>query len=92
LADFIIKLPLAQGYNSILVVVDQLTKMMYFILTIEKTLVEGERDRVPRNSNRTKGSRNTERKGRRDPKLANTKERKGDTKVSGTYQLLQAIH
>jgi len=54
--------------------------------------VEGERDRVPRNSNRTKGSRNTERKDRRDPKLANTKKCKGDTKVSGTYQLLQAIH
>jgi len=54
--------------------------------------VEGERDRIPRNSNRTKGSRNTERKGRRDPKLANTKKCKGDTKVSGTYQLLQAIH
>ena len=28
LADFITKLPLAQGYNSILVVVDQLTKMV----------------------------------------------------------------
>ena len=30
-----------QGYNSILVVVDQLTKMVYFIPTIEKTLAEG---------------------------------------------------
>ena len=41
LADFITKLPLVQGYNSILVVVDQLTKMVYFILTMEKTSAEG---------------------------------------------------
>jgi len=40
-ADFITKLPLAQGYNSILVVVDRLTKMVYFIPTTEKTLAEG---------------------------------------------------
>jgi len=40
LADFITKLPLAQGYDSILVVVDWLTKMVYFILTIEKTLAK----------------------------------------------------
>ena len=30
-----------QGYNSILVVVDQLTKMVHFIPTTEKTLAEG---------------------------------------------------
>jgi len=41
LADFITKLPLAQGYDSILVVVDRLTKMVYFIPTTEKTLAEG---------------------------------------------------
>jgi len=41
LADFITKLPLAQGYNTILVVVDRLTKMVHFILTMEKTLAEG---------------------------------------------------
>ena len=41
MADFITKLPLAQGYNSILVVVDQLTKMVHFIPTTEKTLAEG---------------------------------------------------
>jgi len=40
-ADFITKLPLAQGYDSILVVVDRLTKMVYFIPTTEKTLIEG---------------------------------------------------
>jgi len=41
LADFITKLPLVQGYNSILVVVDRLTKMVHFIPTTEKTLAEG---------------------------------------------------
>jgi len=39
--DFITKLPLAQGYNVILVVVDQLTKMVHFIPTTEKTTAEG---------------------------------------------------
>jgi len=40
-ADFITKLPIAQGYDSILVVVDRLTKMVYFISTTEKTSAEG---------------------------------------------------
>jgi len=40
-ADFITKLPLAQGYDLILVVVDRLTKMAYFIPTTEKTMAEG---------------------------------------------------
>jgi len=40
-ADFITKLPLAQGYDSILVVVDRLTKMVHFIPTTEKTSAEG---------------------------------------------------
>jgi len=40
-ADFITKLPLAQGYNSILVVVNRLTKIVHFIPTTEKTLAEG---------------------------------------------------
>jgi len=41
LADFITKLPLAQGYDSILVVVNRLTKMVHFILTTKKTSAEG---------------------------------------------------
>jgi len=40
-ADFITKLLLVQGYNAILVVCDQLTKIAHFIPTTEKTLVEG---------------------------------------------------
>jgi len=37
--DFITKLPLAQNYDSILVVVDHLTKIAYFIPIIEKTSI-----------------------------------------------------
>jgi len=40
-ADFITKLPLAQGYDSILAVVDRLSKMVHFIPTTEKTSAEG---------------------------------------------------
>jgi len=40
IADFIIKLPLAQGYDTILVVCDQLTKIAHFVLTTEKTLAK----------------------------------------------------
>jgi len=40
-ADFITKLPLAQGYDTILVVVDQLTKMVHFIPTTKRTSAEG---------------------------------------------------
>jgi len=40
-ADFITKLLLAQEYDTILVVCDQLMKMAHFILTTEKTLAEG---------------------------------------------------
>ena len=39
--DFITKLLLAQGYDSILVVVDQLTKIIHFIPTTERTMAEG---------------------------------------------------
>ena len=40
-ADFITKLPLVQGYDSILVVVDWFTKMVHFVSTTEKTMAEG---------------------------------------------------
>jgi len=40
-ADFITKLLLAQGYNSILVVCNRMTKIAHFVPTMEKTLVEG---------------------------------------------------
>jgi len=40
-ADFIMKLPLAQGYDAILVVVDRLTKMAHFVPTTERTSTEG---------------------------------------------------
>jgi len=40
-ADFITKLPLVQGYNSILVVVDRFTKIAHFVLTTERTSTEG---------------------------------------------------
>ena len=39
--DFITKLPLAQGYDSILVIVNRLTKIVHFIPTMEKTSAEG---------------------------------------------------
>jgi len=40
-ADFITKLPLAQGYNTILVVCDRFSKIAHFIATTEKTSAEG---------------------------------------------------
>jgi len=40
-ADFITKLPLAQGYDAILVVCNRFSKMAHFIATTEKTSVEG---------------------------------------------------
>ena len=39
-ANFITKLPLAQGYNAILVVCDHFSKMAHFIATMEKTSAE----------------------------------------------------
>jgi len=39
-ADFITKLPLTQGYDSILVVVDRFTKIAHFIPTAERTSAE----------------------------------------------------
>ena len=40
-ADFITKLPLAQGYDTILMVCDCFSKIVYFIATIEKTSAKG---------------------------------------------------
>jgi len=40
-ADFITKLLLAQGYDSILVVCNRMMKMIHFVPTTEKTLAEG---------------------------------------------------
>jgi len=39
-ADFITKLPLAQGYDMILVVCDRMMKMAHFVSTTERTLAE----------------------------------------------------
>jgi len=39
-ADFITKLPLAQGYDALLVVCDRFSKIAYFIATTEKTSAE----------------------------------------------------
>ena len=40
-ADFITKLPLAQGYDAILVICDCFSKMVHFIAITEKTSAEG---------------------------------------------------
>ena len=40
LVDFIMKLPVSKGYDSILVVCDRFLKMSHFIATIEKIIVE----------------------------------------------------
>jgi len=39
--DIITKLPLAQGYNAILVVYDRFSKMAHFVVTTEKMMAEG---------------------------------------------------
>ena len=41
LADFIIKLPLAQRYDAILVICNCFSKMVHFIATTKKTSAEG---------------------------------------------------
>jgi len=41
IVDFIMKLPLVTGKDMILVVYDRLSKMMYFVATIERILAEG---------------------------------------------------
>ena len=39
--DFITKLPLSKGHDSILVVCDRFSKMSHFVVTTEKTTAEG---------------------------------------------------
>jgi len=39
--DFIMKLPMSKGHDSILVVCDRFSKMSHFVATIEKTTAEG---------------------------------------------------
>ena len=39
--DLITKLPMSKGYDSILVVCDRFSKMLYFVATTEKITVEG---------------------------------------------------
>ena len=39
--DFITKLPTSKGHDSILVVYDRFSKMLYFVATTEKTTAEG---------------------------------------------------
>ena len=39
--DFITKLPVSKGHDSILVVCDRFSKMSHFVATTEKTMVEG---------------------------------------------------
>jgi len=41
IVDFITKLPLVIGKNTILVVCDRLLKIVYFVVIIERTLVKG---------------------------------------------------
>ena len=39
--DFITKLPVSKGYDSILVICDRFSKMSHFVATTEKTTAEG---------------------------------------------------
>ena len=41
LVDFITKLPMSKGHDSILVVCDRFSKMSHFVVTTEKTTAEG---------------------------------------------------
>jgi len=41
LVDFITKLPMSKGHDLILVVCDRFLKMSHFVVTTEKTMVEG---------------------------------------------------
>ena len=39
--DFITRLPMSKGHDSILVVCDRFSKMSHFVATTEKTIAEG---------------------------------------------------
>ena len=39
--DFIMKLPVSKGHDSILVVYDRFSKMSHFVATTDKTMAEG---------------------------------------------------
>ena len=39
--DFIMKLPISKGYDSILVVCNRFSKMSHFVAMTEKTIAEG---------------------------------------------------
>ena len=41
LVDFITKLPVSKGHDSILVVCDRFSKMFHFVVMTEKTMAEG---------------------------------------------------
>ena len=41
LVDFIMKLPVLRGHDSILVVCDRFSKMFHFVVTTEKTMAKG---------------------------------------------------
>ena len=41
LVDFITKLPVSKGHDSILVVCNRFSKMSHFVATIEKIMAEG---------------------------------------------------
>jgi len=41
LVDFIMKLPMSKGHDSILVVCDRFLKMSHFVATTERTMAEG---------------------------------------------------
>ena len=41
LVDFITKLPVSRGHNSILAVYDRFSTMSHFVVMTEKTMVEG---------------------------------------------------
>ena len=54
--------------------------------------MEGERSRIPRSSNMTRGYKDRRRKGERNIRLANIKVCQGYTEIFGIGKLLPPIH